>query len=144
MLIRFFDIVFSCIAMIVLFPSMIPIMIGLKLTGEHYIFYLQPRVGKSGVNFSVFKLATMLKNSPNLSGGLITQSIDQRVLPMGHFLRKTKINELPQLLNIFIGQMSFVRPRPIVAQHLALYPEKTREAILTMTPGLTGIASLIF
>jgi len=144
MLIRLFDIVFSLIAMIVLFPFMIPIIIGLKLTGEHYIFYLQPRVGKGGVSFNVFKFATMLKNSPNLPGGFITQAKDPRVLPMGNFLRKTKINELPQLLNIFIGQMSIVGPRPIVVQHLALYPEKTREAILTMTPGLTGIASLIF
>ena len=144
MLIRIFDIVFSGIVIIILFPFMVPIMIGLKLTGEHYIFYLQPRVGKDGVSFNVFKFATMLKNSPNLPGGFITQSNDPRVLPMGKFLRKTKINELPQLLNIFVGQMSVVGPRPIVAQHLALYPEKTREAILTMTPGLTGIASLIF
>jgi lipopolysaccharide/colanic/teichoic acid biosynthesis glycosyltransferase len=144
MVIRFFDIVFSGIAMIVLLPFMIPIMIGLWLTGEHYIFYLQPRVGKDGVVFNVLKFATMLKNSPNSPGGFITQTKDPRVLPMGHFLRKSKINELPQLLNIFVGQMSVVGPRPIVAQHLALYPEKTREAILTMTPGLTGIASLIF
>jgi len=144
MLIRFFDIVISSIAMIVLFPFMIPIMIGLKLSGEHYIFYLQPRVGKEGESFNVFKFATMLKNSPNLPGGFITQEKDPRVLPMGYFLRKTKINELPQLLNIFLGQMSVVGPRPIVAQHLALYPEKTKEAILSMTPGLTGIASLVF
>jgi len=144
MIIRFFDIIFSCIALTVLTPFMIPIMIGLKLTGEHYIFYSQQRVGRGGVFFKVLKFATMLKNSPNLPGGFITQSNDQRILPMGQFLRKTKINELPQLLNIFIGNMSFVGPRPIVEQHLMLYPEKTREAILTITPGLTGIASLIF
>lgn len=144
MLIRIFEIIVSSFAMVVLFPFMIPIMVGLKLTGEHYIFYLQSRVGKRGVEFNIFKFATMLKDSPNMPGGYITQLKDQRVLPMGHFLRKTKINELPQLLNIFIGQMSFVGPRPIVAQHLALYPEKTRQAILGMTPGLTGIASLIF
>lgn len=123
---------------------MIPIMIGLRLTGEHYIFYMQPRVGKGGVEFNVLKFATMLKDSPNMPGGFITQSKDPRVLPMGHFLRKTKINELPQLLNIFIGQMSVVGPRPIVVQHIALYPEDIRKAILTMTPGLTGIASLVF
>ncbi|MDP2753833.1 MAG: sugar transferase [Nitrospirota bacterium] len=143
-MIRFFDIIFSVIAIIVVFPFMIPIMIGLKFTGEHYIFYMQPRVGRYGVEFNVVKFATMLKNSPNLPGGFITQLKDPRVLPMGSFLRKTKINELPQLLNILKGQMSVVGPRPIVAQHLVLYPEKTREAILTMTPGLTGIASLIF
>jgi len=144
MLIRFFDILFSFIAMVVLFPFMIPIMIGLKLTGEHYIFYLQPRVGKDGKVFNVFKIATMLKNSPNLPGGFITQQNDPRILPMGRFLRKTKINELPQLVNIFLGQMSIVGPRPVVEQHLALYPESAKRAILSMKPGLTGIASLIF
>jgi lipopolysaccharide/colanic/teichoic acid biosynthesis glycosyltransferase len=141
---RFFDIVFSFIAMVVLLPFMIPITIGLKLTGEHYIFYLQPRVGKGGKVFNVFKFATMLKDSPNLPGGFITQAKDPRIMPMGNFLRKTKINELPQLMNIFVGQMSFVGPRPIVAKHLALYPEATRKAILSMKPGLTGIGSLVF
>lgn len=141
---RFFDIVFSFVAMVLLLPFMIPVMIGLKLTGEHYIFYLQPRIGKGGKTFNVFKFATMLKNSPNLAGGFITQAKDPRILPMGNFLRKTKINELPQLINILIGQMSFVGPRPIVAQHIALYPEPVRSAILRVTPGLTGIGSLVF
>ena len=144
MLIRFFDILFSFIAMVILFPFMIPIMIGLKLTGEHYIFYLQPRVGKDGKVFNVIKFATMLKNSPNLPGGFITQENDPRILPMGRFLRKTKINELPQLLNILLGQMSIVGPRPVVEQHLKLYPVNAQKAILSMRPGLTGIASLIF
>ena len=97
MLIRFFDLLFSGIAIVVLFPFMIPIMILLKLTGEHYIFYLQPRVGKDGKEFNLIKFATMLKDSPNLPGGLITQKDDPRILPMGKFLRKTKINELPHL-----------------------------------------------
>ena len=141
---RFFDILFSFIAMVILLPFMIPIMIGLKLTGEHYIFYLQPRIGKGGKTFNVFKFATMLKNSPNLPGGFITQAHDPRILPMGDFLRKTKINELPQLMNIFLGQMSFVGPRPIVQAHLDLYPGETRAAILRLTPGLTGIGSLVF
>ena len=141
---RFFDIVFSFITMVLLLPFMLPIMIGLKFTGEHYIFYLQPRVGKGGKTFNVFKFATMLKDSPNLAGGFITQDKDPRILPMGNFLRKSKINELPQLINIFLGQMSFVGPRPIVAQHIALYPEATRNAILRLTPGLTGIGSLVF
>lgn len=141
---RLFDIVFSFIAMVILLPFMIPIMLGLKLTGEHYIFYLQPRVGKGGKVFSVIKFATMLKDSPNLPGGFITQEKDPRILPMGGFLRKTKINELPQLMNIFIGQMSFVGPRPIVERHLSLYPEPTKEAILAQRPGLTGLGSLVF
>ena len=130
--------------MVILLPFMVPIMIGLKLTGEHYIFYLQPRVGKGGKEFNVLKFATMLKDSPTMQGGFITQAKDPRILPMGRFLRKTKINELPQLMNIFLGQMSFVGPRPIVQAHLDLYPENTRKEILKLTPGLTGIGSLVF
>ncbi|MDR2409882.1 MAG: sugar transferase, partial [Bacteroidales bacterium] len=111
-MVRFFDILFSGIAIVILFPFMIPVMIVLKLTGEHYIFYTQVRIGKHGLPFKIFKFATMLKDSPNLLGGLITAPDDSRLLPTGKFLRKTKINELPQLLNIFIGQMSFVGYRP--------------------------------
>jgi len=123
---------------------MIPIMIGLKLTGEHYIFYLQPRVGSGGRDFNVFKFATMLKNSPNLPGGVLTQKNDPRILPMGNFLRKTKINELPQLANIFIGQMSFVGPRPQARRHYELYSEAVKAKIDQVPPGLTGIGSVVF
>ena len=144
MMIRVFDVLFSTVAIIILFPFMVPIVIGLKLTGEHYIFYLQPRVGKDGKKFNVYKFATMLKDSPNLPGSFITQANDPRILPMGKFLRKTKINELPQLINIILGQMSIVGPRPIVEQHIELYSKSTQKAILSMTPGLTGIASLVF
>jgi len=143
-LIRFFDIVFSALAMIVLFPFMIPIMIGLKLTGEHYIFYLQPRVGKGGKDFMVLKFATMLKDSPNLPGGVLTQKNDPRILPMGKFLRKTKINELPQLVNILIGQMSVVGPRPQARRHYELYSDAVKREIDKVPPGLSGIASIVF
>lgn len=141
---RHFDILISGIAILVLAPFLLPIIIILKFTGEKYIFYRQARVGRDDKVFYVLKFATMLKDSPNLPGGFITQKKDPRILPMGHFLRKTKINELPQLINILIGQMSIVGPRPIVEQHMALYPEETRKAILSMTPGLTGIASVVF
>ncbi len=144
MLIRFFDLLISSIAMIILFPFMLPIMIGLKLTGEHYIFYLQPRVGRGGRDFNVIKFATMLKNSPNLHGGVLTQKDDPRILPMGKFLRKTKINELPQLANIFIGQMSFVGPRPQARRHYELYSAAVKAKIDLVLPGLTGIGSVVF
>jgi len=144
MLIRFFDLLFSGIAIVVLFPFMIPIMILLKLTGEHYIFYLQPRVGKDGKEFNLIKFATMLKDSPNLPGGLITQKDDPRILPMGKFLRKTKINELPQLINVFLGQMSLVGPRPQTKSHFDLYDDEIRQTIGKLKPGLTGIGSLVF
>jgi lipopolysaccharide/colanic/teichoic acid biosynthesis glycosyltransferase len=141
---RILDILLSLVAIIVLLPFMIPIMIGLKLTGERYIFYSQPRVGRGDKDFKVLKFATMLKDSPNMPGGFITQRDDPRITPMGGFLRRTKINELPQLANILVGQMSFVGPRPVVRKHLELYSDEAREAISRQRPGLTGIASLAF
>ena len=141
---RFFDILFSGIAIIILLPFMIPIMIGLKLTGEHDIFYGQTRIGKGGKEFKVLKFATMRRNSPNMTGGLYTTKDDPRILPMGKFLRKTKINELPQLVNIFIGQMSIVGYRPTVMAHYMAYPEWCRDKFKNARPGLTGLASIAF
>lgn len=143
-MLRLLDLVLSAIAITVLLPFMIPVMIGLKLTGEHYVFYLQPRVGRGGREFAVIKFATMLKDSPNLPGGVLTQKNDPRILPMGNFLRKTKINELPQLVNILLGSMSFVGPRPQARRHYELYSAPIREEIDRLRPGLTGIGSIVF
>ena len=121
-MIRLLDIFFSGIAIIVLLPFMIPIMICLKLTGEHDIFYLQERMGKGRKPFKLVKFATMLRNSPNMKGGLFTSENDPRMLPMGKFLRKTKINELPQLINVLLGQMSIIGYRPTVKEHFEGYP----------------------
>lgn len=143
-MIRIFDIIFSGLAILILLPFMIPIMIGLKLTGEHDIFYGQTRIGKGGKEFKVLKFATMLRNSPNMQGGLYTTKNDPRILPMGKFLRKTKINELPQLINIFIGQMSVVGYRPTVKAHYLAYPEWCRVKFKYDRPGLTGLASIAF
>jgi lipopolysaccharide/colanic/teichoic acid biosynthesis glycosyltransferase len=123
---------------------MIPVMIGLKLTGEHYIFYGQTRVGRYGKDFKLLKFATMLKDSPNLPGGLYTSANDPRMLPMGKFLRKTKINELPQLINIFIGQMSIVGYRPTVREHYDAYSDDVKQKLHNLRPGLTGIGSIAF
>lgn len=123
---------------------MIPIMIGLKLTGEHDIFYIQERIGKGGKPFGVLKFATMLRNSPNMAGGVLTQKNDPRILPMGKFLRKTKINELPQLINIFLGQMSVIGPRPQAKRHYELYSHEVKSAIDTIPPGLSGLGSVVF
>jgi len=141
---RFFDILFSLIAIIILLPFMLPIMIALKLTGEHDIFYGQERVGKGGRIFKLLKFATMLRNSPNLPGGLITSDHDPRMLPLGPFLRKTKINELPQLLNILAGQMSVIGYRPMVPVHHANYSEEIRAKLARIQPGLSGIGSIVF
>ena len=141
---RFFDVLFSTIAIVILFPFMIPIMIGLKLTGEHYIFYEQMRIGKGGKEFPLLKFATMLKDSPNLPGGLYTSKDDPRLLPMGKFLRKTKINELPQLINILRGDMSIIGYRPMVPEHNKLYPKEARKKMATALPGLSGVGSIVF
>lgn len=141
---RLLDVIISAIAIILLLPVFIPVIIILRFTGEGVIFYTQERIGQYRISFNVLKFATMLKNSPNLSGGYLTQKDDPRVLPFGKFLRKTKINELPQLFNIFIGDMSFIGPRPQVPVHFNLYTEEQKEHIEKLRPGLTGIGSLIF
>jgi lipopolysaccharide/colanic/teichoic acid biosynthesis glycosyltransferase len=141
---RTIDFIFSLLALLLLSPFLIPVILLLFLTGEHYVFYSQNRIGyKKGV-FKIWKFATMLKNSPNLEGGLHTLRNDPRVLPMGSFLRKTKINELPQIINILKGDMSIVGPRPLVDKTFAPYPDHIKENIYNVKPGLTGIGSIIF
>ena len=117
---RLLDILLSGIALLVFSPLMIPISIILKLTGEGEIFFLQERIGKGGHKFKLIKFATMLKNSANIGTGTVTVKGDPRVLPVGKFLRKTKINELPQLLNILVGDMSVIGPRPLTSQTFEL------------------------
>lgn len=141
---RFFDIVFSFIALVILSPLLIPIIIGLKITGEGYIWYFQERVGFKNKLFNIYKFATMLKDSPNMSGGLITLRRDPRLTPMGGFLRSSKINELPQLLNILFGHMSIVGPRPVMVKSFDAYPDDVKKVIYNVRPGLTGIGSIIF
>jgi lipopolysaccharide/colanic/teichoic acid biosynthesis glycosyltransferase len=141
---RFFDILFSSIALLLLSPLLVPILIILKLTGEGEVLFLQERIGKSGKKFKLFKFATMLKNSPNIGTGTVTMSGDPRVLPVGKFLRKTKINELPQLLNIFFGDMSVIGPRPLTTQTFGAYSENSQSLIKQVRPGLSGIGSIIF
>lgn len=141
---RFCDILLSSILLIILTPLLIPIIIGLKLTGEGYIFYKQERIGYQNKKFNILKFATMLKDSPNMAGGVITTKKDPRITPMGGFLRKSKINELPQLFNIFLGDMSFVGPRPVMAISFNAYPSEVQSVIYKIKPGLTGIGSIIF
>ena len=100
---RFFDILFSLVAIIVLLPVFIPIIIVLLLTGEHEVFFRQERVGYKNKIFRILKFATMLKNSPNMGDGDITKRGDPRITPVGKFLRQSKLNELPQIINILTG-----------------------------------------
>ena len=116
----------------------------LKLTGEGKVFFLQERIGKNGDKFKLFKFATMVENSPYIGTGTVTMKDDHRILPVGVFLRKTKINELPQLLNIFFGDMSVIGPRPQTANTFEAYSENTQLKIQQVLPGLSGVGSIIF
>ena len=141
---RFFDILFSLVALIILSPLLVPVVILLLLTGEHEVFYKQDRVGYKNKIFGILKFATMLKNSPNMGSRDLTMRNDPRVTFMGKFLRKSKLNELPQLLNILIGDMSFVGPRPLMKTGFDRYSPDLQAKVYDVKPGLTGIGSIVF
>ena len=141
---RLFDMVLSAIGIVVLSPLLVPVMIILLLTGEHYIFYGQKRVGYKNRLFQIWKFATMLKASPSLGTGSLTVKNDPRVFPFGRFLRKTKLNELPQIFNILLGDMSVVGPRPQMEVDFVKYPDYVQKVIYDVHPGMTGIGSIIF
>ena len=141
---RLFDILFSGLALLVLSPFLLPIVAVLKFSGEGEVFFLQERIGKDGVLFKLFKFTTMLKDSPNIGTGTVTMRGDPRVLPVGKILRKTKINELPQLLNIFFGDMSVIGPRPLTSETFYAYSDRTQSVIKQVSPGLSGVGSIIF
>lgn len=141
---RVFDILFSGFALLLLSPLLVPVVITLKFTGEGEVFFLQERIGKHGRTFSLYKFATMLKNSPSIGTGTVTVKNDPRVLPVGKFLRKSKLNELPQLINIFLGDMSVIGPRPLTTQTFEAYSEEAQYVIKQVLPGLSGIGSIIF
>ena len=141
---RLFDILSSSIALILLSPLLLPIIVLLRLTSEGEVFYFQERIGMYNKPFKIFKFATMLKNSSKMKGGYITVKNDPRLTYMGAFLRKSKINELPQLLNVFLGHMSVVGPRPVMRVSFESYPKEIQKVIYNVKPGLTGIGSIIF
>lgn len=141
---RLLDLLFSSLALLALAPLLLPIALVLRLTGEGEVFYVQQRVGRGGRLFGLYKFATMLRDSPNLGTGTVTVKDDPRVLPLGRFLRKTKINELPQLLNILKGDMSIVGPRPQTRRCFDAFPARSQAEITKVRPGLTGIGSIVF
>lgn len=144
MLKRTFDLSASLVALTVLLPLLVPIIIILRLTGEGEIFYRQSRIGRNRKPFGLLKFATMLKDSPNLPGGYLTTARDSRILPFGRFLRATKINELPQLINIVRGDMSIVGPRPQAPPHFEVFPDYVKKEIIKVRPGLSGVGSIFF
>jgi|TARA_E500000178_G_C17021107_1_gene755635 lipopolysaccharide/colanic/teichoic acid biosynthesis glycosyltransferase len=143
-MIRFFDILFSSLGLFFLFPLFVIIITLLKFSGEGEIFYFQKRVGVDRKIFGLFKFATMLKNSEKIGTKTLTIKNDPRILPMGSFLRKTKINELPQLINVLKGDMSLIGPRPLTPDTFEKYSCKVKNTISKHRPGLSGVGSIIF
>lgn len=138
------DILFSLLGILIFLPFFLPIAILLKLTGEGYIFYYQSRIGYKNRKFRIWKFATMLKASPGLGTGSITLQNDWRLTPMGKYLRSTKINEVPQIVNILMGDMSLIGPRPLMEVDFLKFSPEVQEVFYNVRPGLTGIASIIF
>ena len=141
---RLCDVILSGFALLILSPFLFVTMIILRFTGEGEIFFRQERVGLHGKTFQLLKFATMLKDSPNLGTGTITVKNDPRVLPFGKFLRITKINELPQLVNVLCGQMSLIGPRPLTKETFGSYAVRDQALIHNVVPGLSGIGSIVF
>ncbi len=141
---RALDALGAFVLLIPLSVLFVPIILVLLCTGEHAVFYRQTRIGRGGREFGILKFATMLKDSPNLAGGSLTVRGDPRVLPFGRFLRVSKINELPQVINVLVGDMSFVGPRPQVRGDFDHYTEAVKAAVTSVRPGITGIGSVVF
>lgn len=139
-----FDLLLAVVVCFCILWILLPCILILWCTGEHEIWYFQKRVGYKNKRFNIFKFATMLKNSPNMGTGSLTTRGDPRVLPFGRFLRKTKINELPQIFNVMNGSMSMVGPRPQMEVDFYRFPQHVQEKIYDSVPGITGIGSVIF
>lgn len=141
---RVLDLLLSLTLLVILSPVLIPTILALLLTGEHEVFYLQDRVGLNQKTFRIWKFATMVKNSPNIGTGSITLKGDPRVTKVGKYLRKTKVNELPQLINVLLGNMTLVGPRPQMKVDFDVYTDEVKTIIGKMKPGITGAGSIFF
>jgi lipopolysaccharide/colanic/teichoic acid biosynthesis glycosyltransferase len=137
---RSFDIVFSLIGLILLMPLFFVVAVLIKLSSSGPIFYLQMRVGLNGNDFKLYKFRTMMVDADK-KGLLTVGGRDPRVTSIGYYLRKFKIDELPQLLNVLFGSMSFVGPRPEVRKYVDMYTEEQKN-VLSIKPGITDYASL--
>ncbi|MFC1652357.1 sugar transferase [Planctomycetota bacterium] len=141
---RFLDVCLSLLALMILMPVFAVIYAVLKLTAEHQAFYVQERIGKGGKPFKLYKFVTMKVNSSRKGTGLIAVTNDPRVLPLGRILRRTKLNELPQLVNIVKGDMSIIGPRPLPVENYNYYSDEVRDVISQVRPGLSGVGSIVF
>lgn len=141
---RLIDIVFSTAVLIIALPVFVLIILLLLITGDGHIFYRQERIGYKTRPFYILKFATMQKDSDHTGTRDVTVKNDPRLLPLGKILRKTKLNELPQLINILKGDMTLIGPRPLMPKGFLRYTEDVRNVIYNIKPGLTGIGSIIF
>ncbi|MBA6153388.1 sugar transferase [Gelidibacter maritimus] len=141
---RALDLLLSLFGLLLLSPLFLVIIIILKLTGEGEVFYLQKRMGFNNQTFFIYKFATMLKDSPNIGGKTVTVRNDPRITKFGKLLRMTKINELPQIINVVKGDMALVGPRPLLVASFKKYSLEVQNVIYKNRPGITGIGSLIF
>ncbi len=142
MLKRVFDIFFSFLGILVLSPLFFIVALLIIVENGFPIFYTQKRVGKKGVEFSLLKFRTMIKDADK-NGLLTVGGRDARITKVGYYLRKTKVDEFPQLINVLLGDMSLVGPRPEVKKYTDLYTEKQKR-VLSVKPGITDYASIEF
>ena len=141
---RLFDLLLSSIGLVLLMPVLLLIALVVKLDSAGPVMYRQERVGRFGRTFRIHKFRTMRHEStPGPTPGLqITVGADQRITRAGRFLRASKLDELPQLLDVWLGDMSLVGPRPEVPRYVAHYPAHLRDKVLSVRPGITDIASI--
>lgn len=138
---RLFDLIFSLVGLVIASPLMIVIAVIIKLTSPGPILYCATRAGKGGKNFIMYKFRSMVVNADKI-GGPSTSADDPRLTAIGKFIRKFKLDELPNFINILKGDMSFVGPRPEVVSEVEQYDTATKDAILSVRPGLTDLASI--
>ena len=139
-MIRFFDFILSLVGLVVLAPIFIVLAIWIKIDSKGPVFYKQVRVGQNGIDFSLFKFRSMVVDADKK--GLITVSgRDPRITRSGYFIRKYKLDELPQLINVLVGDMSLVGPRPEVRKYVDLYTDE-QQKVLSVKPGITDYASI--
>jgi lipopolysaccharide/colanic/teichoic acid biosynthesis glycosyltransferase len=138
---RCFDLLLSSVGLLVLSPVMLLIALLVKLDSPGPVMFRQERVGRFGRSFRIHKFRTM-RHEPVGRGLQITVGADSRITRVGGFLRASKLDELPQLLDVWLGDMSLVGPRPEVPRYVAHYPAELREKVLSVRPGITDIASI--
>lgn len=138
---RLFDLFFSTIGLLLLLPLFLFLALWIKINSRGTVFFRQTRVGRFGRPFQIYKFRTMCSDAES-KGRQITVGDDPRITTSGRFLRRYKLDELPQLINVVRGEMSLVGPRPEVPRYVELYPEKARERVLSVPPGITDYASI--